>query len=59
MFFDFFDKVIVLEDDLEVNKGFLNYMNLALAKYQSDDKVYQISGHFLSMDGKTWEVSRS
>lgn len=44
--FDFFDKVIVLEDDLEVNKGFLNYMNLALAKYQSDDKVYQISGHF-------------
>ncbi|MBU79553.1 MAG: hypothetical protein CMD29_05470 [Flavobacteriales bacterium] len=44
--FDLFDRVIVLEDDLQVNKGFLNYMNLALSKYQNENKVFQISGHF-------------
>lgn len=44
--FSFFDRVIVLEDDLEINKGFLRYMNLALTKYQNSDEVFQISGHF-------------
>jgi hypothetical protein len=44
--FSLFDRVIVLEDDLELNKGFLNFMNLALTKYQNDDEVFQISGHF-------------
>lgn len=49
--FDLFDRVIVLEDDLEVNKGFLKYINLALTKYQSNDKVFQISGHFFEPPG--------
>ena len=33
------DSVIVLEDDIVVNKGFLRYMNDALTMYQEEDKV--------------------
>jgi hypothetical protein len=49
--FNLFERVIVLEDDLEVNKGFLNYMNLALTRYQSNNRVFQISGHFYEPPG--------
>ena len=49
--FESFDRIIVLEDDLEINKGFLNYMNLALTKYRNYNKVYQISGHFFEPPG--------
>jgi hypothetical protein len=40
-----YGSVIVLEDDLLTSKGFLTYMNNALEKYKSEDKVMQISGH--------------
>ena len=35
---------IILEDDLIVSKYFLNYMNEALNKYESNKKVWHISG---------------
>ena len=38
-------RVIVLEDDLLVSRHFLAYMNEALARYEEDAGVYQISGH--------------
>jgi hypothetical protein len=41
---DEFGSVIVLEDDLEISKGFLNYMNAALAKYSNEESVMQVSG---------------
>ena len=38
-------RVIVLEDDLLVSSGFLDYMNRALAQYRDEPTVMQISGH--------------
>jgi glycosyl transferase family 2 len=38
-------RVIVLEDDLVMARRFLAYMNEALARYQEDTRVFQISGH--------------
>ena len=38
-------RVIVLEDDLDLAPGFLTYMNAALDRYAADDHVFQISGH--------------
>lgn len=43
--FELYDRLIVLEDDLELNKGFLTFMNSALIKYKTNDTVYQISGY--------------
>lgn len=40
-----FEEVIVLEDDLVVSPGFLNYMNQGLNKYRYEDQVMQISGY--------------
>lgn len=39
------DKVIVLEDDLELNKNFFIFMNKALQKYHNSRRVFQISGY--------------
>jgi hypothetical protein len=39
------DRVIVIEDDLELSPAFLGYMDAALEKYRDDETVYQISGH--------------
>lgn len=39
-----YDRVIVLEDDLETSAGFLRYMNDALQVYSQDEKVFQVSG---------------
>jgi len=39
-----FDRVIVLEDDLETSPGFLKYMNDALTAYQDEEQVFQVSG---------------
>ena len=39
------DKIIVLEDDNEVSKYFLNYINDALLIYNQDKKVCSISGY--------------
>lgn len=38
------NSVIVLEDDLMVHEGFLNYMNKALIEFQDNAQVSQISG---------------
>ena len=43
--FKSFDKIIVLEDDLETAPHFLNFMNEALIRYESNDNVYCISGY--------------
>lgn len=40
-----FGKVIVLEDDVLVSAGFLEYMNDALDFYEHTDKVMHISGY--------------
>jgi hypothetical protein len=42
---DEFDRVIVLEDDLIVSPGFLQYMNMALEAYQDEPSVMQVSGY--------------
>ncbi len=38
------DRIIVLEDDLILSTGFLEYMNAALQFYESEPKVFHISG---------------
>lgn len=40
-----FGKVIVVEDDIVVSSGFLNYMNDALLTYQNELQVMHISGY--------------
>jgi hypothetical protein len=40
-------KIIVVEDDLVTHKSFLNYMNLALNKYQNNRQIYSVSGYSL------------
>ncbi|MEQ9187024.1 MAG: glycosyltransferase [Cryomorphaceae bacterium] len=39
------DRVIVVEDDLVVGKGFLTYLNTALDHYVNEDKVMHISAY--------------
>ena len=39
-----YGKVIVLEDDLVLAEGFLDYMNQALNAYQDDEEIFAISG---------------
>jgi hypothetical protein len=39
------ERIIVLEDDLMLSQGFLNYMNDALNLYQQDTNIYSISGY--------------
>lgn len=43
-------RVIVVEDDLEVAPTFLAYMNAALDRYATDDRVMQISGYQFPID---------
>ena len=40
-----FGRAIVVEDDLELSPSFLTFMNQALDRYASDDRVFQISGY--------------
>ena len=42
---DQYGRAIVLEDDLLVSPSLLAWFNAALDKYESDDRVFQISGH--------------
>ncbi len=46
---DEYGQVIVLEDDLIVSPNFLRYMNVALMKYKTEEKVMQISGHMFDV----------
>lgn len=45
-----YGRVIVLEDDLVVSVHFLEYMNLALARYEHDAAVMQIAGYMFPVD---------
>ena len=45
-----YGKVIALEDDLKVGKGFLEYMNQALYQYKDENRVKQISGFLFPID---------
>lgn len=40
-----YGKLIRMEDDIVTAPGFLKYMNLALEKYRSDNKVFSISAY--------------
>jgi hypothetical protein len=42
--FSTYDAVIVLEDDLIPQEGFLNYMNFNLMHFRDNDEVYHIAG---------------
>ena len=41
---DRFGRLICLEDDLKIGQGFLEYMNSALERYESVERVKQVSG---------------
>lgn len=45
-------KIIVLEDDIVVNKYFLNFMNTGLKKYYKSKKIWHISGWNYSINNK-------
>jgi len=40
-----YDTIIVLEDDVKTSRNFLLFMNSALNKFQSNEKVFSISGY--------------
>lgn len=40
-----YNKVIVVEDDLYVSAGFLEFMNYMLNKYEHDERIFQVSGY--------------
>jgi FkbM family methyltransferase len=40
-----YKKVIVLEDDIIVNSGFLRYMNTSLHLYEKEGRVFGVSGY--------------
>ena len=42
---DRYGAVITMEDDIVVAPGFLQYMNMALEKYKTDQKVFSISAY--------------
>ena len=42
---DRFGRVIVVEDDLQLNPSFLTFMNRALDRYADDDRIFQVSGY--------------
>jgi hypothetical protein len=42
---DRYGRAIVIEDDLELNQGFLSFMNSALDRYAGEECVFQISGY--------------
>lgn len=41
-----FGKIIVLEDDIVTAKGFLKFMNEGLKLYESDERVFGVSGYY-------------
>ncbi len=45
-----YDRVIVLEDDLEVSDNFLAFMNQSLKQFESESTVYSIGGYSFSFD---------
>ncbi|MFA4981708.1 MAG: glycosyltransferase family 2 protein [Candidatus Omnitrophota bacterium] len=50
------DRVIVLEDDLDLSPYFLKFMNEALELYSNEDRVSSVCGHFFGVTGKIPET---
>lgn len=44
-----FGRAIVVEDDLELNPAFLNFMNNALDRYAGNENVFQVSGYMFDV----------
>jgi hypothetical protein len=42
-------RVIVVEDDLTLSRGFLDFLNRGLDRFEADERVYQVSGHFFDV----------
>lgn len=40
-----YGRVIVVEDDLQFSPYFLDYMNLCLARYESDERIFSVGGY--------------
>lgn len=51
-----YGKVIVLEDDILVSPYYLDYMNTALRIYESDNRIFSISGYSYPMSDKLPET---
>lgn len=49
-------KLIVLEDDLLTDPGFLEYMNAALDYYESDERIWGVSAYSSQMKSVTKDV---
>lgn len=47
-----YDRVIVMEDDLEVSPGTLKYLNTALKKYKNEEKVMHISAYMYPVENQ-------
>lgn len=47
-----YDRIIIMEDDIEVSVNFLNYMNSALDYYEDDDSIIAISGYSYPVEWK-------
>ncbi len=50
--FENYERIIVLEDDIVPQKGFLNYMNEALNKYENEDKIWGISSYAYPLENE-------
>jgi hypothetical protein len=50
-----YNKVIVLEDDLITSSNFLVFMNYALDKYESIDRIFSISGYTFDFNTNDFE----
>ena len=48
-----YGRIIVLEDDIVTNRGFLSYMNEALELYKDDEEVMHISGYMYPVNFKS------
>lgn len=42
-------RVIVIEDDLDLGRNFLTFMNAALDRYADDPRVFQVSGYMFDV----------
>ena len=45
-----YDKIIILEDDLEISKQFLEIINKLLFKYEKSENIYSIAGYSFPKD---------
>lgn len=47
-----YGKIIIMEDDIVPQKGFVKYMNEALDKYEHEEKVWGISAYSFPLDNE-------